>query len=97
MLDNSLKDNYIGRRTERIGPGRRAKMPYNFTLKAARQRATLSQRQIGDLLGVTTKTVQNWENNSVRIRPVYLKAWANICGVSVDDIFLPSELSKSEP
>ena len=72
-------------------------MPYNFTLKAARQRATLSQRQIGDLLGVTTKTVQNWENNSVRIRPVYLKAWANICGVSVDAIFLPSELSKSEP
>ena len=63
-------------------------MMYGFTLKAARQRATLSQRQIGDLLGVTTKTVQNWENNSVRIRPIYLKAWANICGVSVDDIFL---------
>ncbi len=42
-----------------------------MTMKLLREKQKLSQRQLGDLLGVTDQTVSNWENHvyDVKLTP----------------------------
>jgi len=61
------------------------------TLKAARVNANLTQKEAGELLGVTKDTVFNWENGrsfpSVKLIPKI----EHIYNVSYDDIiFCPN-------
>jgi len=55
-----------------------ADVPLGEQIKAARERAHLTQQQLADLLGVDRKTVDNWENHrtSPRNRMGALIAWA---------------------
>jgi len=55
-----------------------ADVPLGEQIKAARERAHLTQQQLADILGVDRKTVDNWENRrtSPRNRMGALIAWA---------------------
>lgn len=62
-------------------------------LHAARAINRLSQVEIARKMGVTKQTVINWENGTHVPKPAQLKMYCDICGVSVDDVFLPSKSS----
>lgn len=66
-----------------------------MTLKAARVNAGLTQTEFADALGVSKMTVFEWENGKRRVRPVYMPLIARVTGVSVDDIILPTVITKS--
>lgn len=66
------------------------------SIKALRVNANLSQMEAAGALGVTTRTLQNWESNITSPTAVQL---VNICGVygcTLDDISLPEKLANSE-
>ena len=48
--------------------------------------AGLNQQQIADELGVSRMTVQRWLHDGTGTPPrrAFLRAWADICGVSLD-------------
>lgn len=66
-----------------------------MTLKAARVNAGLTQTEFADALGVSKMTVFEWENGKRRVRPVYMPLIAQVTGVSVNDIILPTVITKS--
>lgn len=66
-----------------------------MTLKAARVNAGLTQTEFADALGVSKMTVFEWENGKRRVRPVYMPLIARVTGVSVNDIILPTVITKS--
>lgn len=66
-----------------------------LTLKAARVNAGLTQTEFADALGVSKMTVFEWENGKRRVRPVYMPLIARVTGVPVDDIILPTVITKS--
>ena len=66
-----------------------------LTLKAARVNAGLTQTEFADALGVSKMTVFEWENGKRRVRPVYMPMIASVTGVSVNDIILPTIITKS--
>ena len=66
------------------------------SFKAMRVNANLTQKAVADALGITERTLQNWENGVSAPDAVQ---FANICKLyqcSRDDIFLPDKLAKSE-
>lgn len=67
-----------------------------ITLKAMRVNKGLSQTDVANALGITAKTLQNWEANTTY--PDVLQ-YAKLCALyecGLDDIFLPDKLAKSE-
>lgn len=66
-----------------------------LTLKAARVNAGLTQTEFAEALGVSKMTVFEWENGKRRVRPVYMPMIAQVTGVSVNDIILPTVITKS--
>ena len=66
-----------------------------LTLKAARVNAGLTQTEFADALGVSKMTVLEWEKGKRRVRPVYMPMIAQVTGVSVNDIILPTVITKS--
>lgn len=66
-----------------------------LTLKAARVNAGLTQTEFAEALGVSKMTVFEWENGKRRVRPVYMPLIARVTGVSVNDIILPTIITKS--
>lgn len=67
-----------------------------ITLKAARVNAGLSQDGLAEKLGVSRKTITDWELGKAEMRPAYLLAVCYITGFKEDDIILPLEYSKLE-
>lgn len=67
-----------------------------LTLRAARTNARLTQEDMARKLGVSTRTIANWEDKPDRLKPFVVISYAYICGVPVDDIFLSSKFAKSE-
>jgi len=66
------------------------------SIKALRVNAELSQQEAASALGVTTRTLQNWESNFTSPTAQQL---INVCKVyrcTLNDISLPSKLAKSE-
>ena len=58
-------------------------------IRVYRQRAKLSQTQLGDELGLTFQQVQKYEKGANRIAPGRLEVIARVCGVPVS-AFMPS-------
>lgn len=65
------------------------------TLKAARVNANLTQTEFAQALGVSKMTVCEWENGKRRVKLVYLPLIAKVTGIPVDDIILPTVITKS--
>lgn len=53
-----------------------------FNLAALRDRAGLTQQQLGDKLGISYKTVSAYENNRAVIRSTEFGKWAEALGIS---------------
>ena len=65
-------------------------MPVKISLRAARVNAGYSQKEAADLLGISNKTLGNWENG-ITFPPVdKIPAICQLYGVSYDNLnFLP--------
>ena len=72
-------------------------MPVKISLRAARVNAGYSQKEAADLLGVSNKTLGNWEKG-VTFPPVdKIPAICDLYGVSYDNLnFLPTDSLKAK-
>lgn len=66
------------------------------TIKALRVNAELSQQEAAEKLHVTTRTLQNWENNTTFPTAAQLMNICDVYGCTLNDISLPRILAKSE-
>ena len=60
-----------------------------ISMKAARVNAGLRQKEAAEQLGVSNKTLINWEKGLSYPRIDQFQKLAALYGVTVDDIFLP--------
>jgi DNA-binding XRE family transcriptional regulator len=60
-----------------------------LSIKAARVNANLTQRELANIVGVTTQTVNSWENGYREPKVSQAKALCDALGVQMDDIFFP--------
>lgn len=58
------------------------------TIAGARTTMGLTQEQFAERLGVSKKTVWNWENGKRNVKPITLIAICSITGVEKDDFIL---------
>lgn len=61
------------------------------TLKELRMEYGLTQEELADLFGITSRTVQNLEKDSSNIKDYILKKYMDAFSVKYDDIFLGNE------
>lgn len=66
-----------------------------ISLKAARVNANLTQEQTAEKLDVDRQTILNWENGNTKIGTIQLMALCNLYNVSIDNIILPKNSTKS--
>jgi len=59
-----------------------------ITMKAARVNACLTQADIARKMGISNKTVMNWETGKVIPKPAQFKMFCDIVGRPEDDILL---------
>lgn len=64
-------------------------------LRAARVNAGLTQEQFAMRVGVSKMTVCDWERGKRRVKIYYLPIISQVLGVPVDDIILPTIITKS--
>lgn len=57
-----------------------------MSIKALRVNRGLTQSALAQKLGVSTKSVSDWENNRVPIKPVTVYAIAYVLKTNADDI-----------
>ncbi|MCO7151714.1 helix-turn-helix domain-containing protein [Vagococcus lutrae] len=63
------------------------KQIYNqISLKAARTDKGYTQEALALKLGIAPKTISEWENNKVPIKPLYLYAIAYVLKIDADSI-----------
>lgn len=62
-----------------------------ISLRAARANSKLRQSDVAHKMGVSIKTIQNWENGICFPRIDQFYHLTEIYNVSVDDIFLPTK------
>lgn len=62
-------------------------------LKALRVNAEMTQKEASEKLGVTQKTLQNWEEYRTSPTGAQLSRLADLYGCTLDDIFLPKMLA----
>lgn len=60
-----------------------------ISLAAARVNANLTQAEIARKMQISKQTIVNWENGKVIPKPAQLRMFCELCGISVDYIFLP--------
>lgn len=65
-------------------------------LKALRVNKGMSQAEVAEILGITVRTLQNWESYTTSPNAMQLVRLSEIYGCGLDNIFLPDELAKSE-
>lgn len=66
------------------------------SMKAMRVNAKLSQEQAAEALGITKRTLQNWENYETFPTAIQFSQLCNAYGCTMDDIFLPECSALSE-
>ena len=67
-----------------------------ITLAAARVNARLTQKEVGDRLGVSNKTICSWENGKSFPDAQQIDMLCELYGISYDNIiFLPSNSLKA--
>ncbi len=64
-------------------------------LKALRVNAEMTQKEACEKLGVTQRTLQNWEDYKTSPSGAQLSRLADLYGCTLDDIFLPPPLARS--
>ena len=57
-----------------------------ITLRAARANIGLTQKQAAELLGISNKTLGNWENGTSFPSPAHIDLICDLYGISYDDI-----------
>lgn len=67
-----------------------------ITLKALRVNKDMTQDNAAVALGVTTRTVQNWESYITFPTAQQLMKICDVYGCELGDIFLPETLTKSD-
>ena len=65
------------------------------SLKALRVNANMNQKKASKLIGITSKTLQNWESGATFPNGAQLIKLCRIYECSLNDIFLPDSLAKS--
>lgn len=65
------------------------------SIKALRVNAGLTQSEAAKKLGITSRTLQNWENYDSYPTAVQLVDICSVYGCDLGDIFLPEKLAKS--
>jgi transcriptional regulator with XRE-family HTH domain len=65
-------------------------------LKALRINKDMSQAQVAEALGITVRTLQNWESYTTSPTAMQLVKLSELYECGLDNIFLPDELAKSE-
>ncbi len=60
-----------------------------ISLAAARVNAGLTQEAVAKELGISNKTVVNWESGKIKPKPATVYALAHLYKIPVDNIFLP--------
>lgn len=65
------------------------------SIKALRVNAGLTQSEAAEKLGITSRTLQNWENYDSYPTAVQLVDICSVYGCDLGDIFLPEKLAKS--
>lgn len=72
-------------------------MPVKISIRAARVNAGYSQKEAADRLGVSNKTLGNWENGITFPPADKIAAICELYGVSYDNLnFLPSDSLKAK-
>ena len=66
-----------------------------ISLKALRVNAKLTQEAAAELIGVSKRTIQNWEDYNSFPDVPQLLALCREYGCEITDIFLPDKLAKS--
>lgn len=66
------------------------------SIRALRVNRRLSQKTAAKELGITQRTLQNWENDATFPTGPQLMRICAVYGCELDDIFLPDTLAKSE-
>jgi len=66
------------------------------SMKAMRVNADLTQEQAAKAIGITKRTLLNWESHTTFPTVLQLKRLCDVYGCDLSDIFLPEELTKSE-
>lgn len=59
-----------------------------ISLRAARINKGYTQKEVAKMLECSTLSVQKWENGIKRVKTVYLKAFAELYSVPVEDFDL---------
>lgn len=62
-----------------------------ISLAAARVNAGFTQEELAEKLGVTRKSIQNWESGKKTIRKSNFIAFCTVTGFDQGDIFLPQK------
>lgn len=65
-----------------------------ITLKAARINANMTQTEAAAAIGVTDKSISNWEIGKNSIKMDALSALAKVYNVAISDIILPNSSQK---
>lgn len=65
-------------------------------LKALRINKDMGQAQVAEALGITVRTLQNWESYTTSPTAMQLVKLSELYECGLDNIFLPDELAKSE-
>ena len=55
-------------------------------LKALRRRKHLSQKALGDLVGVNDNTIRQWENGTMQPRREYIPRLADVLGLDAEQL-----------
>jgi transcriptional regulator with XRE-family HTH domain len=61
-----------------------SRTPVGMAIKRGRERLRMTQAQLGDAIGVTQKTIDNWEHDR-RYPKSAIGALENVLGISLDD------------
>lgn len=64
-----------------------------ISIKGARIEKGMTQKEVGDVMGVTPETISNWERNITSPSALQLMRLCKIYGVELADIFLDKELA----
>lgn len=66
------------------------------SLKALRVNAGMNQKEVAKELSIAPNTLINWENGKTAPDVIQLTRLCSLYKCSIDDIFLPEKLAKSE-
>ncbi len=65
-----------------------------ISLEAARVNAQLSQKELANILGVSSSTIINWEKGNSEPTLSQLRKLSELSGIPMDFIFVPEKSNK---